>query len=264
MPLLSAITEALPQLSLGTAALLIFGICALIAALRGLVRVVFGTAVLALTTVAAYWAWQQAPLFAARFSATPQPWLSYALPSIAGAGTFLLVRGVGRVITRPFGPKDGSSGAPASGLAKLVALTFSLIPAAVLCLVSAMFVNHFGTISELRASSGAKPAQFDAVAAQMKSLLGKYVPADLLQKVDPLADQARVKLAKLIATDPKHLPPKAIPVLEEPAMHAIVIDEMKLKNLAKDQRYGTLLTHPDLDKALHDPKVRRALDKIDL
>lgn len=264
MQQISSITEALPQLSLGTAGLLIFGLCALIAALRGLVRVVLGTAVLALTAVAAYWAWQQAPLFAARFTDQPQPWLAYALPIIAGAGTFLLVRGVGRVVSRPFGPKEGESGAPASSLAKLVALVFSLIPATVLCLVSAMFVNHFGSISEIRAASGQHPGKFDAATAQMKTLLAKYVPADLLQKLDPLADQARVKLAKLIASDPKHLPPKAIPVLEEPAMRAIVVDEMKLRKLAKDQRFGTLLSHPDLDKALHDPKVRKALAEIDL
>lgn len=264
MQALSTITDSLPQLSLGTAALVIFGVCALVAALRGLVRVVFGTAVLALTALAAYWAWQQAPLFALRFSDKPQAWLAYALPSIAGAGTFLLARGIGRIVTRPFSPKDGSSGAPASGIAKLFALTFSLIPAGVLSLIGAMFVNHFGTLSELRASSGEKLGQFDSSAAQMKSLLAKFVPADLLQKVDPLADKARVKLAKLIAADPQHLPPKAIPVLEEPAMRAIVVDEVKLKNLAKKQGYAALLSHPDLDKALNDPKVRSALDRIDL
>jgi hypothetical protein len=79
-----------------------------------------------------------------------------------------------------------------------------------------------------------------------------------------MANHARLTLAKLLSVEKSDLPPRAIPVLEEPALRAIVVDKAQLRSLARDKRYDAVLRHPDLDRALRNPEVRRALEKLDL
>ena len=54
--------DSIPQISLGTAALIIFGAIASLAMLRGLLRILWGTLVLCLAGLAAFLSWQHAPV----------------------------------------------------------------------------------------------------------------------------------------------------------------------------------------------------------
>ncbi|MEI7928586.1 MAG: hypothetical protein WCH40_08550, partial [Verrucomicrobiales bacterium] len=101
--------------------------------------------------------------------------------------------------------------------------------------------------------------------ASLKASVETAVPASWIKTLDPSGDRARLTLAKLISASAEdQVPPKALIVLQEPILRAIVVDEKELRGLARDKRFGTLLSHPYLEKALTDPRVKKALDRLDL
>ena len=75
--------ETIPQVSLGTAALLIFGACAVLAVLRGLLRIFAGSLVVFLSGFAAYLTWRHAPTI----EIPGGPWIA---PVIALLGGFVV------------------------------------------------------------------------------------------------------------------------------------------------------------------------------
>jgi hypothetical protein len=172
----------------------------------------------------------------------------------------LLLRLVIRFVVKPGGEK------PTLG-SRFAGLFLALIPAALLCLAGALLVHHFGSVAEIRTyaekSAGEGQSKVAAFTRDLKKSLEKTIPSAWLAFLDPATDHARLTLAKLIARQ-ENTSSKAEPVKEEPILRAIVVDEKELRALAREKRYGTLLQHPKIDKALADPRVQKALDRADL
>jgi hypothetical protein len=248
------------QLSLGSAALVVFIVCAVLVFLRGMLRILIGSAVIAASVYAALWAVREAPSLAIRYTGEPRAWISTALPIVAGLLTFFLLRFLIRFVVKPGGEK------PTLG-SRFAGLFLALIPAALLCLAGALLVHHFGSVAELRTyaekSTSGGQSKVTTFTRDLKKSLEKAVPSSWLAFLDPATDHARLTLAKLIARQ-ENASPKAEPPKEEPILRAIVVDEKELRALAREKRYGTLLQHPKIDKALADPRVQKALDRADL
>jgi hypothetical protein len=249
-----------PQLSLGTAALIVFLVCAVLIFLRGMLRIMIGSAVIAASIYAALWAVREAPSLGIRYTGEPRAWISTALPISAGLLTFFLLRLIIRFVVKPGGEK------PTLG-SRFAGLFLALIPTALLCLAGALLVHHFGSVAEIRTyaekSAGEGQSKVAAFTRDLKKSLEKTIPSAWLAFLDPATDHARLTLAKLIARQ-ENTSSKAEPVKEEPILRAIVVDEKELRALAREKRYGTLLQHPKIDKALADPRVQKALDRADL
>jgi len=249
-----------PQLSLGSAALLVFVICAVLVFLRGMLRILIGSAVIAASIYAGLWAVREAPSLGIRYTGEPRAWISTALPIVAGLLTFFVLRFLIRFVVKPGGEK------PTLG-SRFAGVFLALIPAALLCLAGALLVHHFGSVAELRTyaekSAGEGQSKVAAFTRDLKKSLEKTIPSAWLAFLDPATDHARLTLAKLIARQ-ENASPKAEPVKEEPILRAIVVDEKELRALAREKRYGTLLQHPKIDKALADPRVQKAIDRADL
>jgi hypothetical protein len=253
-------TEGISKLSLGSCTLLIFAVCAAFSLLRGLFRMVVGTIVLCISGYVAYLVWGRFPSF------DGLPWLSYAVPGAAGLGVCVALHKIVGFFTRPFSSE--SAGGQRSPLQKLVRMGFSLVPASALWFSGATAVRHMGSVAEIGSYADSvhqnAPAQQTSFLAEAKGLIDKYLPQGWFQKVDPLSDQARVTLAKLIAGGGAQPPPKAIPVLEEPEIRNLILNDPKLRELAREQRYADILRDPRLDQVIANPDLRQMLAGLPL
>ncbi len=86
----------------------------------------------------------------------------------------------------------------------------------------------------------------------------------LFQGIDPLAEEARVTLAKLIALGDNAPPPKAILVMGEPEIRSLILHDVKLRELAKQKRYADILRDPRLDHVMANPDLKKMLADLHL
>lgn len=253
--------ETIPQLSLGTAALLIFGACASLAVLRGLLRIFAGSLVVCLSGFAAYLAWRHAPVI----DLPGGPWIA---PVAVGAAAFFLLRALLHFAVRPFGkPNEEVAEANKRSPARWAVTTlFSLIPAALLWFTGATALRNIGSVAEIRRFVDGDQATTPRFAflAELKETINRALPEGLFQGIDPLADNARVTLAKLIALGDSGTPPKAIPVMEEPEIRALIQHDPELRKLAKEKRYADILRDPRLDHVMANPDLKKMLADLRL
>lgn len=250
----------IPQFSLGTAALAIFVVCAGFMFLRGITRMILGAIVLCGSIWVGFSVWQIAPTWAIQWTGKPVAWITTGLPIAAFIATFFVARMVVGFFLKPFRRPEG--GTPGGILVKLA---FAIIPTVLVWLTGATLVHHAGSIAEIKESvdQGSKQGQepdIFAKARELKDGIAAIIPADLLSKLDPLADPNHLSLAKLIAAQPgSDLKPVIDPQTGKPYPRAVIVDEPVLQDLASDGSFSTLLRHPLFQKALNDPKVQKAL-----
>lgn len=266
----------IPQISLGTAAILIFLVCAAYVLLRGMMRMMAGTLVLAASLWLGFQTWQLAPQLSIDWTGDLSALITHGLPPLVTIAAFFLLRAVAAAITRPFGPKPGED-APAGPrlVRRMIRLPLAIIPAAVLWLIGAVFVHHAGSIAEIRAvaeQTGTDDApNASPWLARLKESVSKTLPKPLLAWLDPLAEPGRLNLAKWIASlesapagsDYRSaLEPMIDPATGRPIPRAIIVDDPDLQDLARDGSFGTLLRHPSLTRALQDPELREAIERL--
>jgi hypothetical protein len=253
--------ESIPQVSLGTAALLIFGACASLAVLRGLLRILFGSLVVCLSGFIAYLVWRHAPAV----GIPGGPWLA---PSVSGILAFFVLRAVLRFAVRPFGKtNDGIAEANRrSPVRWAFTMLFSLIPAGLLWFTGATALRNLGSVAEIRrfVEGDHGTSAPSAFLAELKASIDRVLPENWFQGIDPLSDDARVTLAKLIAAGDSGPPPKAIPVMEEPAIRSLILHDPRLRELAKARRYADILRDPRLDHVVADPDLNKLLSGLRL
>lgn len=263
--------ESIPQISLGTAALVIFAVCAAFVVLRGMTRVLVGTIVLAVSAWIAFRVWQAAPAWSHDvFGRSISP-LTTGLPVVVFLASWFLIRKLLSTLTRPFGKKEEPEEPKRTSpmMRAAVALLFALVPASLIWLVGATFVHHTGAVAEIRAfaeqSLGigeATPAKFSE---RLKSAVENALPDSWIAVLDPMADPSRLTLAKIVtAQADSPLEPVIDPKTGEPIPRAIIVEDPELQQLARDGKYGTLLRHPLLTKTLEDPRVRSLLKDLHL
>ncbi|WP_367873182.1 hypothetical protein [Luteolibacter sp. Populi] len=253
--------DTIPQISLGTAAFLIFAACGILAVIRGFLRLLTGSLVLCASGFVAYVVWRRLPALGGE----SMPWLSIAVPVVAGLGVFLLLRSVLRFARAPFSRSDGGDAPRRSWGRRAWTLLFSLVPTSVLLTGGAAAVRNFGSVAEIRRFvDGSKAEDHSVFIAELKGALDKALPMDWMERIDPLADEARVTLAKLIALGGAGPPPKAVPVMEEPEIRQLVAHDPELRKLAKQGRYADILRDPRLDHVMADPDLKRMLGDLRL
>jgi hypothetical protein len=256
--------DSIPQLSLGTAALIIFLICAAFLLLRGMTRMLIGVGILCASLWAGFYVWKIAPTLAIQWTGEPIAWLTTGLPAAAFLAVFLLLRTISHFIVRPFaGSKENDRPPPRRSLLKTAFL--AVIPAALLWLAGATILHHIGSVAEVRASAdsspGDSPSPIAAWVQGAKDSIETIVPTALLTWLDPLTEPSRLALAKLIAhqEDPE---PIIDPETGKPYPRAVIVNDPDLQTLARDGRFSTLLRHPLLTEAANDPKVQRLIQQL--
>jgi hypothetical protein len=253
--------DSIPQLSLGSAALVIFALCAGFVVLRGMTRMIIGTLILGLSAWAGFLVWQLAPGLAVDWTGKSTPWITTGLPAAAFVTAFFVLRKISQLLTSPFGG-PGPPRPPRSAFGLTFRLLLAIIPAALIWLIGAAIVHHRGSIDEVRAISEKSADAEETLSQRLKAALEATFPAAWLEKLDPLADPSRLALAKLITAQQSDtlLAPAIDPATGQPIPRAIIVDDPELQNLAREGNFGTLLRHPLLTKALQDPKVQKLIE----
>jgi hypothetical protein len=269
-PILSALDlDSIPQLSLGTAAALIFGAIASLAVLRGLLRIIWGTTVLCISGLAAFFSWQHAHSLGQEWFEKEPSWFSVALPLLTFLLSFFLLRAISRFVARPLGEpnEEVAEKNRRSPIRWAATLLLSLIPTSLIWFAGATLLRHAGSVAELRTyveNIAQEPvSERTAFIAKLKEDIENTIPSDWFSKVDPLTSDLRLTLAKLISSgeDPA---PKAIAVLEEPDMKALILGDPQLTQLAREGRYSEILRDPRLDRMLENDNLREVLQGLDL
>ncbi|MEP4079628.1 hypothetical protein [Haloferula sp.] len=261
--------ESIPQLSLGTAAALIFGAIASLAVLRGLLRILWGTTVLCLAGLAAFYSWQNSHSLALQWFKHEPTWFSIALPLLAFTLTFFLLRALGRFVVRPLGEPNEEIAEKnrKSPVRWAVTLLLSLIPTSLLWFAGATLVRHAGSVAEIKTYaeglSQEPVSERTAFLAKLKQDIENAIPSDWFMGVDPLTSDLRLTLAKLISSADEPAP-KAIAVLEEPEMKALILGDPELRKLAREGRYSEILRDPRLDRMLENDNLREVLRGLEL
>ena len=262
--------DSIPQISLGTAALVIFAVCAGFVMLRGMTRMLVGTVVLALSAWIGFEVWQKAPAVSFEWFGKSVGLITTGMPLAAFLASFFLIRKLAKAVASPFGRKPVEEKPSTSPVIKLaVRLLLALIPTSLICLIGATFIHHTGSIAEIRAFaekslgiSETTPAKYSH---NLKQSVEHALPESWLRFLDPLADPDRLTLAKVVtAHSDSPLEPVIDPATGQPIPRAIVVDDPELQNLAREGKFGTLLRHPLLTKALEDPQIRQLIKDLNL
>lgn len=263
--------DSLSNLSLGTAALAIFALCAVYVMLRGIARVLIGTVVLGVSAWLAFLSWQGAPALSVDWFGQSIGLITTGLPIAVFVLSFVAIRLVLRWIRRPFGDETDELPEPAgTSLFKVVVvLGIALVPTLILLAIGVGVVHHTASVQELRdfarqAQDGSGPGR-EPYLQKLKVSIEKTVPKDWLKSLDPLADPSRLTLAKWVTLQSKpQREPEIDPATGQPIPRAIIVDDPALQKLAREQKFGTLLRHPVITKALKDPKVRKLIKDLNL
>ncbi len=241
--------EALPQISLGTAVLLVFAICAAYMFVRGLIRTIVNLSILALSIWVGFYTWQQAPALAIQWTNQTSPVITTGLPILAFVLSFMIFRKILRFFLTPVPVlnEDFEEESRPSVLGRLF-ITFFL--AAILCLLGAAVLHHITSVSEIRQHS--ESGKHPTMATRIKKSLDAIIPKSWMDRLDPLATEPRIELAKWFASQSQTSKAETPP-------HAPILDNPELKSLAEKGRFSTLLRHPLLTEAINDPIVMKAL-----
>ncbi len=260
--------DTIPQISLGTAALIIFAVCAGFVILRGMTRMIIGTVVLSFSAWIGFRVWQVAPTLSFNWTGKSQAWFNNGLPVAVFLISFFLIRKIAKSIANPV-KEEPEEEKPRSIIRTSFLLLLALVPTSLICLVGATLIHHNGSIAEVRAfsdkSMGTAESFPDGFSERLKSAVEDALPESWIKNLDPLAQPSRITLAKLIAAQAES--PKALiinPQTGEPIPRAIIVDDPDLQNLAREGKFSTLLRHPLLTKALDDPKLRSLLKNLNL
>lgn len=257
--------ESIPQISLGTAALIIFAMCAGFVVLRGMTRLIIGTVVLSVSAWIGYQVWQEAPKLSLAWTGSYQPWIANGFPLVAFLSSFFIIRVIVKSIARPLGPAPDEK-RPRSIMMISFLLLLALVPTALLWIVGATFIHHTGAIAEVRAysekTSGMIETTPEGFSRRLKSSVEAALPASWLKALDPLSEPSRIAMVKLITLQADTpLKPVIDPRTGQPIPRAIVVNP-ELQNLAREGKFSTLLRHPLVTQALADPRIKKLLHDL--
>ena len=266
--------QALPEISLGTAAIIIFLICAFYVIVRGMLRMMVGTLVLAASVWLGFHAWQMAPELSIEWLDRLSPLVLYGFPAAVFIVAFLVLRLIFQVLTRPFAERSDEFREDRFSIRRMVfRLPLLLVPTALLFVIGAVIVHHVGSLEEIRMAATQMPGDVEIPEEQsylggLKASITRTIPASWLAWLDPLTAPDRLNLAKLIAVQESttgagsQLEPVIDPETGRPYPRAIIVEDPELQGLARDGSYEMLLRHPGLNRALEDPEIRSWIERL--
>ncbi len=241
--------DSLPEISLGTAVLITFGCCVIYMFLRGIARTFINTALLIVSGLVGFWLWNEAPALTLQWTENPSPLLTTAIPIVGFVLTYVILRKIIGFFRSPI-PRLAEENAPRSTFQLVFRLFATLIPAAAICLIGALALNHFGAVNEVEdfAENGTQAEENTTVPSRLKKALSSVISPELIAKFDPSAGSDHIEAAKAIIA--KFQNKEAPPASDQPKLIALINEHPELIDLAKEGHYSSLLRHPALTEAL--------------
>lgn len=265
--ILHCLAATLPNISIGTAAVLIFGICLTYVLLRGVCKLMVGTLMLAASVFVGYMTWIKSPEISIAMFNKSVGFITTGLPIIVFVGSFILIRIALKWVANPFGSEKRESMKDRRGLSKmrlLSLLAFALVPTSMVLMIAAAVIHHTASIHDLRQQAEPEANPDQTYAQELKDSIEKIMPKHLLEVIDPYAEQSRLALANWITRRQKEsgLPPALDPETGKVIPRAVIVEDAELERLARERKFGTLLRHPALTEALNKPEVKKLLSEL--
>ncbi len=255
------LADTLSSFSLSLAATAVFMVFAAYAMFRSFTRLVINTLALAVCSAAAWYAWRQAPGLSAAWLGKPVPYLPVTLATAAFVISWVAIKKIIHLVFVRDCEQERFSFSP-------LKLVFAAIPSLLVWLLAASFILNHGATEEVRSFSrnfGKERKPKPEFGVRLKDTLQDWLPASWSRRIAPVADPARVNLAKLVAAQSKDpYEPVTDPATGEPIPRAIPVDDPELTGLAGKGRFAALLRHPSLSAILAEPEVREFLRKLRL
>ncbi len=249
---------SLPEISLTTAALLIFVLSAGYMLLRGFIRTLISTAVLLASAYLGFRVWELSPELVLQTTGSTSSILTIGLPVATFVLSFIILRKILRFFRSPLSSITPRSH-PRSGGGFLFRILAAIIPTTFISVVAAAFIRHAGSISEI-ASFSEETTTDRSFVEQLKGEVIDWIPAYILNFIDPSGADSNTQLAKLVLAGQRtDLPPVIDPVTGRSYPRALVVDDPAVQTLAKEGKFSSLLRHPALKEALADPAVQDLL-----
>jgi len=234
---------ALPTISPGTAALVIFGCIVAFVALRGAARMLVASLILVVSTWFAFRLWAISPELSQSWLGKSNLWFEIGIPAAGCFVAFMLLSFLTRFLVKPF---------EASGSGGLFSHSIGVLLSTVLVLFVAVgVIHHVGAIENLNNPS--KPGILGVMASKIETI----APPKLLAWLDPTTSAERLRIAAQFANGTE--PPRASvidPATGQPIPRAIVIEEPELQQLADEGKFSRLLRHPLLTKFLNESYIK--------
>jgi hypothetical protein len=248
--------DALPQIGLGTAVLIIFASLVAFMVIRGVLRMLWGVTQLILAGLAAWWVWNHGP------PAGVADWTAqFDLPlaavcAAAFVATLLACQLAAILLRRLFRPpfeEDPPPPAFSLGASLLLCLAATLI----LCIGGAFALHHFGSMAEARAHiEESTPGWL----VEWKQRLESAIPDAWSENAANENRQARLDLLKQMCESLQG----TLKGPEAEAFRAWLADHPDFKHLLDHRRYAEALRDPRLDSLIQDPAAPEKLAKPEL
>jgi hypothetical protein len=242
-----------PFISLGLIVVGIALVCAFIALLRGVFRLMVNTIILTLSLAAGYWVWLKTPGWGELVFRDPPAWVPYILPLIVAIACSVFLRKAFKILLFPFSAFHHK---PESSGGRYFSVGMSLIPTAMLCLIAFLLIRHLGTLRLV------ENPDTRAISVLWKDVIDRYIPAAWLQRIDPLTDPLRLTLAQWLSLASESHIPRAIPVSDPQALDSQLVADPKWKELLDQGRYAEMLRSREIEQALKDPRVKKVLEEL--
>lgn len=262
------ILAALPQISLGTAAVLIFGICLTYILLRGVARMLVSTAILTVSALLGLITWQKGPEISIAVCNKSVGFITTGLPIIVFLLCLIIIRIALKWITNPFGGEDKALLKDRRGLSKMrimILLVFALVPTLIIMLLASGLIHHKASVDELRQRVGEERDVGKTWAQELKAGIEVLIPQRALNALDPYAEKSRMALVKWVsdkANGKVKMDPAIDPETGRAIPRAIIVEDAELEKLARERKFGTLLRHPIITDAIENPEVRKLVDEL--
>jgi len=268
------VIESLPQISLGTAAIGIFLACAFYVIIRGMIRMMVGTLVIAASAWVGFRAWGYAPELSIQWMGHLSALVIYGLPVAVFLFAFILLRLVLQTITRPLAERSDEYEEDRFDPRRMVLrLPLLLIPTGLILLIGSVVVHHLGALEEIRIAASGGASGEEEIAdptylGKLKASITRTIPETWLSRLDPSTSPDRLGLAKLIAIQESaecgssKLEPVIDPETGRAIPRAVIVEDPELQDLARDRSFAFLLRHPRLEQALEEPEVRRWIEML--
>ncbi len=182
-------------------------VCAVIALLRGAVRLTWWSLRLAMAVIVGYWIWWYSVDWLLLAWKDAPVWGQVIGPIMAVLTMDTILLRLKNLVLQPFRRQsEPNDAAPRSTGARLLSLIGSLIATGILASLALLCLRHLGSIEEVKGTT--VTPQF----SPLKTAIDRYIPPAWTQRFDPLTSPERLTMARLLMMARGDAVPRAIPV----------------------------------------------------
>lgn len=234
---------------------IIFGV---IAILKGIARLIFNLAAAAIASGAGYYVHSQSDSIIEKLGLEPQPWMPYAIASVAGIGAVFALR----FLFRTFfyrdedgdGKKEFSFKAGFIGLLIGCGIVFSGV-------TGIRYADAKEQLSDFKKQLEGKETDKSLI-TRAREFLESSKLGKTLAELDFITDSDQVKAAKLLLAQKLGGKKPSLGSMDNPLMAEAVSSDELQKDIDSED-FSALLNSDAVKKLLADPEVRKKLQEMD-